>query len=163
MILSHLTVYSMPNRKKQVYRFLNNVQFTNAYIESVIDYINDDVIPPGMNARQQATFIDRFDQDWEVIDDELIFTPLNLTAVSEELAQDVLQLLYDDPVNSLGKGINSFYDTVRSMFVGITRHMVEEFLKRQEVYLLHRVCKVNHYAYAVKRVCIVGETCLHTR
>jgi hypothetical protein len=126
----------MPNRKKQIYRFLNNVQFTAAYVQGVKNYITNNVMPLGMNARQQATFRERFDQDWAVVQDELVFTPLHLIAVPEELAQEVLTVLYDDPIHSLGKGINSFYDTVRSLFVGITRSVTEEFLKRQEVYQL---------------------------
>jgi hypothetical protein len=143
----------MPNRRKQIYRFLNGLQFTNEYVEQVKNYITNDVIPPGMNARQQATFEERFGHDWEVdADGELVFTPLQLQAVPEELIEAVLNVLYNgnNRIDSLGKGINSFYDTVRTGFVGITRKRVEEYLKRQDIYQLsfHQPKRTQKPVYA---------------
>lgn len=139
----------MPNKKKQIYRFLNNLRFTDAHIDQIKNYITNGVEPPEMDARQRATFIQRFHHQWEVQDHELVFTPLNVIAVAEELSGEVL--LYEDPVNRLGKGINGFYDTVRTSFVGITRKMVEAFLKTQEEYQLsfHQPKKARKPMYVI--------------
>lgn len=122
--------------KKNPFGYLNNLKFDNKTIDTVIKYLQTDELPKGLNERQTKKFIEHYSMNWIVENKDLIFEPLDLIAVCEDDIEEVLTELYKDLVKSLGKGIQSFYDTVKNEVVGITRKDVEAFLKKQEDYQL---------------------------
>ena len=68
----------------------------------------------------------------------LIYVPLNLPLIRNPDKQNALDVLYADNINSLGKGIDSFYRTVINNYLNITRKDVAEFLKSKQIYNLTR-------------------------
>jgi transposase InsO family protein len=122
--------------KRNAYKYLNNLTFTEPIIEGIIHYLETEEIPADMDMRQKRKFIARFSKNWANRDGDLFFIPLDLKAIPEENINGVLTAVYADPVQSLGKGINRFYDIVRRSYVGISRQAVTDFLRRQEEYQL---------------------------
>jgi transposase InsO family protein len=122
--------------KRDPYKFLNNLTFTQEIVDLIRHYATSDELPVGLDARQKRKFIARFSKNWEDREGKLWFVPLQLEAVTEGDIDARLAEMYADPVISLGKGINRFYDIVRKRYVGISRQAVTEFLRRQEEYQL---------------------------
>lgn len=121
--------------KQDPYKYLNNLTFTNDQIDKIKLYLKTDELPNNLNERQKKAFIKNYSMNWNINENgELIFIPLNLKVVLNNDINSILEKLYLDPVKSLGKGYSSFYDTVKSEYVGITRKDVENFLKKQENY-----------------------------
>lgn len=127
--------------KKDPFKFLNNLTFTQESLNDIVTYIKLDQIPPNMTPRQEKKFISRFSKDWVFDGQNVIFKPLQIIAVPEDHKVELLTEMYKDPMFSLAKGINAFYDSVRKMFVGITRKDVTAFLRKQEEYQLTFVKK----------------------
>ena len=126
--------------KRNPFNYLNNLTFTTESIKPIVEYLTNGIIPD-LPDRPKKKFLKRFSNDWKVENNQLIFVPLNLLVITENNIDETLQTLYDDPVQSLAKGIQSFYDTVKSRYLGISRKIVENFLKKQEVYQMTFVKK----------------------
>jgi transposase InsO family protein len=122
--------------KRNAFRYLNNLTFSEAIIDSILTYLETSEIPADLDGRQKRKFISRFSKHWEERNGDLYFIPLDLKAIPSEIVNDVLTELYENPVLSLAKGINRLYDTVRKRYVGITRQEVTDFLRRREEYQL---------------------------
>jgi hypothetical protein len=75
--------------------------------------------------------------------DKIIYLPLDLEIVYKDDVEGVLKELYNDPQYGIGVGIKSFYDKVTSMYLGIKRNDVAEFLKTQAPYQLTKTPKHN--------------------
>ena len=127
--------------KKDPYKFLNNLTFTHESINNISDFLKLGEVPMGLDKRQLKKFLNRFSTNWEIQDGALVFTPLELEAIATEDIDPLLKEIYADPVMSLAKGINAFYDCIRKSYVGITRKDVTNFLKLQEDYQLTFVKK----------------------
>lgn len=126
-------VERMKINKKNPFNYLNNLKFTTETIKPIIEYLTTGNLP-NLTQRPLQKFIKRFSNDWKYENNNLVFIPLNLTVITEDKVHDMLKELYEDPINSLGKGIQAFYDTVKSKYLGIKRSDVESVLKKQEVY-----------------------------
>jgi hypothetical protein len=61
-----------------------------------------------------------------------------LEVVREKDIDEKLQNIYDNPSLGMGKGINSFYSIVSSMYLNITKKNVIQFLNKQVSYQLTR-------------------------
>lgn len=120
--------------KVQVYKYLNNLDFTEQFINEVKDYLQTDKLPEFTDDRAKRKFIKRFSRDWSILNGYLYFIPLKLVVIPHDEIQERLQEIYDDPVLSLGKGQQAFYDTVKANYLGISRQMATTFLKKQEIY-----------------------------
>jgi transposase InsO family protein len=123
--------------KKDPFKYLNNITFTLKKIHDIQMFLKHERLPEEYSKRQIRTFLKQFSTDW-VLNEEGIpyFAPLDIYPVCEEDIPRALEILYEDPVNSIGKGVSSFYDMVRRNCVGITRNDVEDFLKKKEEYQL---------------------------
>lgn len=135
-----LNTESQKISKKNPMNFLNNLTFTTTSIKPILEYITKGTIPD-LEDRPKKKFLKRFSNDWKCENGNLKFIPLNLIVITTDNIQKTLQDLYDDPVNSLGKGIQAFFDTVKSKYIGISRKDVETFLKGREEYQMTFVKK----------------------
>ena len=113
--------------------------YTQPEINNIINFINNGVIPVGLNPRQQQTYNRKFGQDFVVNNGVLFYHPnpnLLLEVVPPALRQNRLQLVYNNPQQGLGLGINTFYSQVASHYLGITKTLASEFLKKQGDYMI---------------------------
>ena len=117
--------------KKNPFKYLNNLTFTKKSINQIIKYINTGILPKFDDERQKKKFIKRFSKDWSYWEEKkfLHFDPLEIVAVPIERIEKSLQFIYDQPTLSLGKGVQSFYDTVKTYFVGISIFFLTNKLK----------------------------------
>jgi len=122
---------------------------TEAGINSVINFLQNQELPAGFNARQQRRFQEKFNNgNWMVenIENQLVlfYRPqieneeprINLVVSRPAERQEFLREIY----NSLGygKGINKFYNYVASKVLGINRMKTTDFLKKQGNYQITR-------------------------
>jgi transposase InsO family protein len=125
--------------KRNPFQQLNNYDYAD--YAGLRRFILTGEVPNDLDDRQTRKLKERFDnRDWQISEDGYIeFTPLELVVVPDDEIADALEWLYNDPVYSLGKGINAFYATVVDNFLNISRKQTEEFLKKQSIYQLTTV------------------------
>jgi hypothetical protein len=122
-----------------IYLKLNNYGFSDKSIADVKNYLANQTLPISLNTSQKRTrFIEKWSKDWEVRNGKLIYTPLNLTVVSDGERNTVLKGIYEDIKTGVGQGIDLFYKRVRDKYLNIRRSDVGTFLKSQKVYQITR-------------------------
>jgi len=128
-------------------RKINNYPEWNTLdgINSVINFIQNEEIPEGLNARQQQRFQQKFDNGNWVVEDELLFyrppviaeePRINLVVSRPNDRQAIVREIYNE--SGSGNGLNKFYAIVASQVLGITRNETSEFLKKQGNYQITR-------------------------
>lgn len=116
--------------------------YTQQDINNIINYVNtknnvNPVFPLGMNARQRNKFIEKFGQDFVVVNNRLFYRPnpnLSLEVIPPHERTQRLQQIYNNPQLGLSLGINSFYNQVVQHYIGINRRFTTNFLKQQGDY-----------------------------
>ena len=116
---------------------LNNLDYSDLYVEAVFDYINNGHFPEAFDYSQRYNLKKHY-KDFKIIDGKLYYTPLNLQVVKESERNNLLKTMYDDVKVGVGAGIQSFYNKITSKYIGISREQVGEFLKNQEPYQLSK-------------------------
>ncbi len=129
---------------------LNKLNHYSAYtaqdIEDIKAYVetkNDDepVFPEGFTNRQKRRFIEKFGNHFIVENNLLYYNPnpsLKLEAVPPELREQKLRLIYDNVEKGQGLGLRMFYYQVCNHYIGITREVTSQFLRKQGNYVLNR-------------------------
>jgi len=106
----------------QLKTFNHYIEFrTNQGINEVINFIQQGVIPPGLNARQTNRFNQKFgpNSGFVVIQNRLHYNPnpqINLEVVRPQMRLNRIQSVYNDISRGIGKGLNSFYHEVCSTY-----------------------------------------------
>ena len=124
---------------------LQQYNYTKENINRIINYLKTKTIPPKFNARQRKAFVEKFEKDFTVEKNLLVYKPLNLIAVpsdDENIRKKVLQQVYKSP-QALGKGQNNFHQLVLQKYLGIRRKDVIDFLKKQPSYQMYQVAPRN--------------------
>jgi hypothetical protein len=122
-----------------IYLKLNNYGFSDKSISDVKTYLATQALPVSLNTSQKRTrFIQKWSKDWRIDQGKLIYTPLNLTVVSDGERDTVLKGIYEDIKTGVGQGIDLFYKRVRDKYLNIRRSDVSAFLKSQKVYQITR-------------------------
>jgi hypothetical protein len=122
-----------------IYLKLNNFGYSDKSIADVKTYLATQTLPVSLNTSQKRTrFIQKWSKDWEVRSNKLIYTPLNLTVVSDGERNTVLKTIYEDIKQGVGQGIDLFYKRIRDKYLNIRRSDVSAFLKSQKVYQITR-------------------------
>ena len=131
--------------------------FSSELHKSVIEYLLTGEIPKQLSKGAKARFKKKFTKDkWKVIStkipdpDPSVQNPIvshvllyvsddgvEKPVVQSHQVQTVLQKMYDNPLQTTN-GIKRFYSKVASKYYGISRSTVEDFLKKQEAYQLHK-------------------------
>ena len=116
---------------------------TNAGIQNIIHFINNNQLPAGLNARQSARFQQKFGagSGFVVIHGRLHYNPnaqINLEVVSPNQRQQKIQQIYDDPQRGLGVGLGAFYKQIALSYLNIPKPVTDAFLRRQSNYQVQR-------------------------
>ena len=111
-----------------------------------------------MNSRQKDRFIEKFESDFAVEEDKLMYIPLKLEVVPSEEKRVRLDELFKSP-EGIGKGINNFHQLVLRKYLGISRPCITEFLKSKPQYQLFQkksrvVSKSTYPTYPLQYVAI---------
>ena len=114
------------------YRKVNHYDLENDYNNIVSFLKNKQNIPPGLNARQKARFIEKY-SEFEMKNNRLFYKGLEI--VQKNDIKETLNKIYV-PSEGLGRGINSFYLLVQSKYLNITKSEVADFLRNQATYQL---------------------------
>jgi hypothetical protein len=118
-----------------LYLKYNNYGFSKKNLDDVKEYLKTQKLPLSLNTTQKKTrFKQKWNKDWEIKNNKLIYIPLNLTVVPDDERNDVLKEMYEDIKTGVGQGIDLFYKRVRDKYLNIRRSDVGTFLKSQKVY-----------------------------
>ena len=117
---------------------LNNYNYSKPYLEQVAHFLTTGKAPSSMNEGQSYRFRKRYGKDFELRGDIIVFKPLDLELVPDELElkEAKMRPLYDDMKVGCGMGIASFYAKVCQQYLGISRNEVAAFMKKQTPYQL---------------------------
>jgi hypothetical protein len=81
---------------------------TDKGINDIIKYIKDKILPSGLNKRQKARYLEKYDdKDFKVLNGKLFYNPsdkLNLEVVKPVDREKRIKEIYDDPKRGLGLG-----------------------------------------------------------
>ena len=122
-----------------LYLTLNNYGYSNESIAIVKEYLRTRILPESLNnSGKKKRFLAKWEKDFKIEGDKLVYTPLNLIVVGENDRNDVLLKIYKDITQGVGQGISTFYNRIREKYLNIRRKDVSEFLKSQKVYQITR-------------------------
>jgi len=136
---------------RQLKKINNYPEFkTGAGIDSIINFIANGVLPPGLNPRQQARYNQKFGAGSGFVvrglapNQDLFYNPnanINLEVVYPVNQQAAIQGVYDDPAQGYGKGLSSFYHQVAMSYLNISKKLTDAFLRKQGDYIVSVVPK----------------------
>ena len=116
----------------------NMYNYNDDFLNKIKDYLRTGDLYWGgeelSKSRQER--IKKQYRNFQVRNNDIYYTPLNLKVVPESKVQETLQREYDDPVVGLASGIKSFYNKLSQKYLGIKRKHIEDFLKKQQPYQL---------------------------
>ena len=116
-----------------LYRKLNNYDYSSENLDIIIDYLENGTIPDDFSEEKEQRFITMF-EEFSVRGDDLYYDPLNLKVIRDEDKRRVMLDLYNDPNQGIGLGIQSMYNKLIEQYLNIKRKEVGEFIKQQAVY-----------------------------
>ena len=104
-------------------RKLNALKFDDKNIENIKKFIQYQELRKTFPDLEKERFKTNF-KDFILINDTLIYKPKNLEVIPTHKINDTLETLYKNPVYGLGAGIKTFYSSVNSKYLNITRNDV---------------------------------------
>ena len=121
------------------YLKLNNYGYSDENIEKVKTYLRTRILPDSIdNSDKKKRFLSKWEKDFKIVNDKLVYIPLNLIVIPDDKRNDILLKIYKDLKQGVGQGIDMFYNRVRDKYLNIRRKDVGEFLKSQKVYQITR-------------------------
>ena len=121
------------------YLTLNNYGYNIDSINMVKEYLRTRILPESLNnSGKKKRFLAKWEKDFKIENNKLVYTPLNLIVVGNDERNDVLLKIYKDLTQGVGQGISTFYNRIREKYLNIRRKDVSEFLKSQKVYQITR-------------------------
>jgi hypothetical protein len=122
-----------------LYLTLNNYGYSNESIAIVKEYLTTRQLPESLNnLGKKKRFLAKWEKDFKIEGDKLVYIPLNLIVVGDDERNDVLLKIYKDITQGVGQGISTFYNRIREKYLNIRRKDVSEFLKSQKIYQITR-------------------------
>ena len=117
-------------------KWLSSINFSGQVVADVIAFKNTGVHPAYIATPEQITPYNKTFQNFTVRHGNLFFGSREVVELDDPTAQrDAIQTVYDSP-EGLGKGFNALKILVDSMYLGIRRETVIDFLKAQTNYQL---------------------------
>ena len=117
-------------------KWLSSINFSGQVVGDVIVFLQTGVHPAYIATPEQITHYNKTFRDFTVRNGNLFFGDREVVETDDPTAQrDAIQGVYDSP-EALGKGQNSLKILIDSMYLGIRRETVIEFLKAQTNYQL---------------------------
>ncbi len=118
-----------------LYLTLNNYGYNNESIAQVKEYLNTRQLPDSLdNSGKKRRFLAKWEKDFKIVNDKLVYIPLNLIVIPDDERDMVLKKIYEDITLGVGQGIDMFYGRVRDKYLNIRRSDVSSFLKNQKMY-----------------------------
>ena len=118
-----------------MFRSLNALKFNDENIVLIKNYLQTGQLPNKFNDLEKTRFRNNF-KEFVIEDNQLVYRPKNLIVVPKAEIQKTLEDLYKDPVYGIGTGIKSFYSSIVSKYLNITRKEVTDFLNNKTTYQL---------------------------
>jgi hypothetical protein len=114
-----------------IYFQLNSFNYSDESIKQVKDYLRTRKLPESLdNSGKLKRFLAKWEKDFKIENDKLVYSPLNLKVVPDDKRNDVCEDITQGPA----QGIDLFYARVRDKYLNIRRSDVSTFLKSQKVY-----------------------------
>jgi hypothetical protein len=118
-----------------IYLQLNNFNYSDQSIAEIKEFLRTRKLPGSSdNSGKQKRFLAKWEKDFKIENDKLVYSPLNLIVVPDDKRNDVLKKIYEDITQGPGQGIDMFYARVRDKYLNIRRSDVSLFLISQKVY-----------------------------
>jgi hypothetical protein len=118
-----------------LYLTLNNYGYSLQSIAQVKEYLRTRNLPDSTdNEGKKKRFLAKWEKDFKIDNDKLVYSPLNLILVPDDRRNDVLKKTYEDMTQGPAQGIDIFYTRVRDKYLNIRRSDMSSFLKSQKVY-----------------------------
>ena len=115
---------------------LNNLEYSDHFLKQLKRYLRTGNVPQVNTDRGQKKFEERYQDDYVIEGDHIVYEPLNLELVSGKDRDEKLKKMYDDLKIGTGAGIKSFYSKVMNKYLGISREDIRKFLEKQSPYQL---------------------------
>jgi hypothetical protein len=97
-----------------IYLQLNNFNYIDESIKQVKEYLRTRNLPGSLdNSGKKKRFLAKWEKDFKIENDKLVYSPLNLIVVPDDKRNDVLKKIYEDITQGVGQGIHLFYARVR--------------------------------------------------
>jgi hypothetical protein len=118
---------------------LNNYGYSNESIAMVKEYLRTREIPESINnSGKRKRFLAKWEKDFKLENNKLIYIPLKLEVVPNDKRYEVLLKIYKNLKTGVGQGITMFYHRITDNYLNIRRKDVSEFLKSQKLYQITR-------------------------
>jgi IS30 family transposase len=118
-----------------LYLTLNNYGYNNESIAKAKEYLRTRKLPDSLdNSGKKKRFLAKWEKDFKIENDKLVYSPLNLIVVPDGERDMVLKKIYEDITQGPAQGIDLFYARVRDKYLNIRRSDVATFLKSQKLY-----------------------------
>jgi hypothetical protein len=118
-----------------LYLTLNNYGYNNESIAQVKEYLRTRNLPDSIDTSgKKKRFLAKWEKDFKIDNDKLVYSPLNLIVVPDDKRNDVLKKIYEDITQGPAQGIDLFYARIRDKYLNIRRSDVSSFLKSQKLY-----------------------------
>ena len=117
-------------------KWLSSINFSGQVVADVITFKNTGAHPPYIGTPEQITHYNKTFQNFTVRNGNLFYGNREVVELDDPTAQrDAIQTVYDSP-EGLGKGFNALKILIDSIYLGIRRETVIDFLKAQTNYQL---------------------------
>lgn len=118
---------------KDLMKALNNIFYDDEILIEFRKYLSN------KNIYANSKFVSKFNSEpfnkFILQDGNIFYKPKRLIVIeNEEQKQKVLEQLFNDDSNTIGKGVVAFYKYVISKYINITRNDVNEFLATKGYY-----------------------------
>ena len=118
---------------------LNNYGYSNENLAMVKDYLRTRKIPESIdNSGKRKRFLAKWEKDFKVENNKLIYIPRKLEVVPDDKRYEVLLNIYKNLHTGVGQGVTMFYHRITDNFLNIRRKDVSDFLKSQKLYQITR-------------------------
>ncbi len=118
-----------------LYLQLNNFNYGDQNIAQVKEYLRTRQLPASIDtAGKKKRFLAKWETNFKIENDKLVYSPLNLIVVPDDKQNDVLKKIYEDITLGVGQGISLLYARNRDKYLNIRRSDVSTFLKSQKLY-----------------------------
>jgi hypothetical protein len=118
-----------------IYLQLNNFNYSDESIKQVKEYLRTRNLPESLdNSGKKKRFLAKWEKDFKIENDQLVYSPLNLIVVPDDERDMVLKKIYEDINQGVGQGISLFY--ARDKYRNI-RRSDSTFMESQ------RVCQIT--------------------
>ena len=113
---------------------LNNYGYSNESIAMVKEYLRTREIPESINnSGKRKRFLAKWEKDFKIENNKLIYIPLKLEVVPDDKRYEVLLKIYKNLKTGVGQGITMFYHRITDNYLNIRRKDVSEFLKSRYI------------------------------